>query len=278
MQSRRAGRCLGLKQDWQVTRKTIERPLFFMFSLSRWRALYLVSSLQNFSLSWTGGACAEFISPQTSSATSSSLVTLFTWSLDESLPLSLSHGSCVLSLKINTTRTNKVSIVVTTPTPMWLRLSQQLQRSAGCDFGEALDTQLTPRRRTQAGMVGRCWGQQNHLRDGLWEDQLMWETSWRPWGGSKRLATSAGSSSDLRRSSTSRVEDVPPCRALGSAGPRGRAPSPDSPQGSFGITASSLPVSPRRTGSNRLPLLTTARRQRSWVERVKPKKQEFKTS
>lgn len=105
MQSRRAGRCLGLKQDWQVTRKTIERPLFFMFSLSRWRALHLVSSLQNFALSGTGGACAEFISPQTSSATSSSLVTLFTWSPDESLPLSLSRNLCpIFKNKYNTNK------------------------------------------------------------------------------------------------------------------------------------------------------------------------------
>lgn len=51
-----------------------------------------------------------------------------------SLSLSLSHGICVPSLKINTTRTNEVLTIVTTPAPMRLRLSQQLQRSARLRF------------------------------------------------------------------------------------------------------------------------------------------------
>lgn len=219
MQSRRAGRCLGLKQDWQVTRKTRKRPLFFMFSLSCWRALYL-SSLQNFSLSWIGSACAEFRLLKRSSATSSCSVTLFTWSLDESV----SHGICVPSLKINTTQINEVLIIVTNPDPHAdvTMLESTATRSAGCNFKEALDTQVTQRRRTQAGMVGGCWGmlgQWNDLQDGLQEDQLMRETSWCPQGGSKWLAMSAGSGFNLCQSSMLCLEDVPPRWVSGSTGP-----------------------------------------------------------
>lgn len=78
-----------LKQDWQVTRKTIEKPLFFMFSLSCWRALSGVFLRKFLPYCQYILAYTEFSLPESSSATSSCLVILFTWSSNESLSWNL---------------------------------------------------------------------------------------------------------------------------------------------------------------------------------------------
>lgn len=70
--------------------------------------------------------------------------------------MSLPHGICVPSLKINTTQINEILTVVTNPDPHAdvTVLESTATRSAGCNFKEAPDTQVTPRRTPQAGMEG----------------------------------------------------------------------------------------------------------------------------
>lgn len=142
MQSRRAGRCLGLKQDWQVTRQAMERPLFFLFYLSCWRALYLVSfskispSAELAAHVWNSAHPKE-AQPRAAVQSPSS----------HDHQMSLSHGICVPSLKINTTQINGVLTIVTSPDPHAdvTMLESTATRSAGCSFKEALDTQVTGR-------------------------------------------------------------------------------------------------------------------------------------
>lgn len=129
-------------------RKTIEKSLFSMFPVSCWR----VSSFQNFSLTasihWhiLNSACQK--AAQTHAAA---------WSFSShDHQMSLSHGICVPSLKINSTQTNEALTVVTNPDPHTDAsvLESTATRSAGCNFKEAPDTQVTQRRTPQAGMEG----------------------------------------------------------------------------------------------------------------------------
>lgn len=111
-----------------------------------------MSSFQNFSLTasiyWhiLNSACLKAAQPQAAA-----------WSLSShDHQMSLSHGICVPSLKINTTQINEVLTVVTNPDPHAdvTVLESTATRSAGCNFKEAPDTQVTQRGTPQAGMEG----------------------------------------------------------------------------------------------------------------------------